>query len=155
MSKNNKSNFSTISLFSESQDYPFIDSSTRRDYDLVIRLNHYDDVTFKLKFKDENIMKKFFKSLYFNGFTLTTNCLNVEFKSITDTSKEVPALQLSCDSTNFDGLRPSDLKELYKIFVKQFKKQVKREIKTVEPDSKVWYEDIGETYYFKESEMER
>lgn len=146
--RNNVSNFSTIQLFSESQEYPFYDSETRRDYDLVIRLYHYDDVTFKLRFKDENRMQKFLNSLYYSGFTLTTNGLNVEFKSNTDTSKDVPALQLSCDTTNYEGLRPSDLRKLYEIFVKQFKKQVKKDLKNIKPDEPVRYDDIGETYYF-------
>ncbi|MBQ9792928.1 MAG: hypothetical protein IJW32_04225 [Clostridia bacterium] len=146
--KNNVSNFSKILLFSESQDYPFHNSSAFRDYDLVIRLYHYDDVTFKLKFKDENRMKKFFKSLHYDGFTLTTNVLDIEFKSDTDTSKSPPVLQLSCDSTDYEGLRPEDLTELYYIFSKQFKKQVKGLISTKQ-DEPIWHDDIGETYYFK------
>ena len=146
---NNKANFSTISLFSESQDYPFVNSSAFRDYDLVIRLYHYDDVTFKLRFKDKNRMEKFFKSLYYNGFTLTTNGLEVEFKSDTDTRKSPPALQLSGGTTDYECLCPADLRELYNIFSKQFKKQVKKELKSIKLDGPIRCDDIGQTYYFE------
>lgn len=147
--KNNGSNFSTIQLFSESQEYPFYDSETRRDYDLIISLYHYDDVTFKLKFANEEKMKMFMNCLYYKGFTLTTKGLSLELKSDTDVNKRVPKIQISGDTTSHDKFNPEDLRKLYEIFVKQFKKQVKKDLKNIKADEPIRHDDIGETYYFK------
>jgi hypothetical protein len=149
MNKNNKkANFSQISLFSESQDYPFINSSAFRDYDLLIKLYHYDDVTFKLKFTNEEKMQMFMNCLYYEGFTLTTKGLSLELKSDTDVNKRAPTIVISGDTTSNDKFKPADLRELYNIFSKQFKKQVKRELATTKKDERVWHDDIGQTYYF-------
>lgn len=146
---NNKSNFSQISLFSESQDYPFINSSAFRDYDLIISLYHYDDVTFRLKFANEEKMKMFMNCLYYKGFTLTTNGLNLELKSDTDVNKRAPTIQISGDTTSDDKFKPDDLRELYYIFSKQYKKQVKKELARTKKEYAIRHDDIGQTYYFE------
>lgn len=150
MGKNidNKSNFSMIQLFSDSQDEPFVNSSAFRDYDLIISLFHYDDVTFSLKFKNQERMNKFMDALYYRGFTLTTDGLSVKFKSDTDVGKEVPKIQISGDTTTPGKLRPHDLRELYEVFIKQFRHQVKKDLVSVKDDDPVWHDDVGQTYYF-------
>ena len=149
-----KSHFSTIDFWSESQDYPFINSYSRRDYFLIIKLYHYDDVTFRLSFTDQSQLDKFLKGLYLKGFELKVKGLNVELKSDTDTNKEVPTIQISGDTTDYKNLKPKEMEQMYYTMSKQFKRRVKKELKSLKESGKSYGEDLGTIYYFeKEKEV--
>ena len=146
---NNKSNFSTISLFSEKQKYLFNDSEMAIDYDLTVTLWHYDDVTFKIRFKNEDRLKRFMNSLYYQGFTLIIDGLILELKSNTDINKDIPIIQLSGGTTSKELMYPQDLRELYNIFSKQYKMQVKKELKSIKLDGPIRYDEESETYCYE------